>query len=179
MFHCALEVSWHHAHHNWTVVYCSSNTTLTANMNCSSGMQRSNHTIAHFRRTLMAGQVQGLFLWNLLLYCLLVIVVNWRMRVDCSCHSVWVVLGLHDVWILINSFILHLLILLNRRKLKDDVITDSLQLTLKESSSLERVLFWLRYSPLIISLSSGNFFVGRTFFLSTFLVPWMFPLTEP
>jgi hypothetical protein len=123
--------------------------------------------------------VQGLFLWNLLLYCLLVIVVNWRMRVDCSCHSVWVVLGLHDVWILINSFILHLLILLNRRKLKDDVITDSLQLTLKESSSLERVLFWLRYSPLIISLSSGNFFVGRTFFLSTFLVPWMFPLTEP
>jgi len=35
------------------------------------------------------------------------------------------------------------------------------------SSSLDRVLFPLRYSPLIISLSSGNFFVGSTFFLST------------
>jgi hypothetical protein len=36
----------------------------------------------------------------------------------------------------------------------------------------------LRYSPLIISFSSGNFLVGRTFFLSTFLL-WMLPLTEP
>lgn len=35
------------------------------------------------------------------------------------------------------------------------------------SSSLDKVLLPLRYSPLIISLSSGNFLVGSTFFLST------------
>lgn len=34
------------------------------------------------------------------------------------------------------------------------------------SSSLESVLLPLRYSPLIISFSSGNFLVGSTFFLS-------------
>lgn len=40
------------------------------------------------------------------------------------------------------------------------------------------MLFWFRYSPLIISFNSGNFFVGSTFFLSTFL-PYKFPLGRP
>ena len=35
------------------------------------------------------------------------------------------------------------------------------------SSSLLRVLLPFRYSPLIISFNSGNFLVGKTFFLST------------
>jgi len=41
------------------------------------------------------------------------------------------------------------------------------------------VLFWFRYSPLIMSFSSGNFLVGSTFFLSTFLPPWILPLIDP
>lgn len=54
-------------------------------------------------------------------------------------------------------------------------------LTLKFSSSLDSELLWLRCSPLIISLSSGNFFVtGRTFFLSIFLLlPRLGPAPAP
>ena len=47
------------------------------------------------------------------------------------------------------------------------------------SSSEEKVLLELRPSPLIMSLSSGNFFVGSTFFLSTpppFFLPFLLKL---
>ena len=61
-----------------------------------------------------------------------------------------------------------------RWELKPKIESGDMVLTLKVSSSLDNVLFELRYSPLIISFNSGNFFVGRTFFLSIFLVPTFF-----
>ena len=92
----------------------------------------------------MTSDIEALLVRDLLLDRLLVIVINAGMRVNGACHSVRVVLSLHDVRILIYTFILHLLIFLNRWKLTQQplvICNRQIRLTLKESSSLESVLF--------------------------------------
>lgn len=118
VLHRVLEVCRHHAHHYRPVVDSAAHVVLSADVNRAGRVKRCDHAVVRNPRRTHAGHAHRRLVGNFLRVLWLNVVIYAYVGVDGAGHPVRVVLGLHDVRVLVNAIIHLLLVLLDGRELQ-------------------------------------------------------------